>query len=109
MNNRQPRLLCIEDEKDIRELIVSELTFEGYEVLEAADGLHGLKMILSEEPDLVLCDISMPGMTGYEVLRSLRGKHKELAHIPFIFLSSIFHQPKHRRDPFSWLPAQLHP
>lgn len=89
MADKQHRILCIEDEENIRELIVSELTFEGYEVLQAADGQSGLEMIVSEKPDLVLCDICMPKMPGYEVLSTLRNTHKELDRIPFIFLSAL--------------------
>lgn len=89
MANKTTRILCIEDEADIRELIVEELSFEGYEVLQAVDGQQGLNMIVSEKPDLVICDISMPRLTGYEVLSTLRLKHEELAGIPFIFLSAL--------------------
>jgi len=82
-------ILCIEDEKTLRRLITAELRDAGYEVCEAADGASGLRMALERKPDLVLCDIAMPGADGYDVLSGLRSNHPELAAMPFIFLSAL--------------------
>lgn len=83
------KILCIEDEADIRQVLVDELSDVGYEVLEAADGQQGLDTILQQKPDLVLCDITMPVMDGHALLQTLRANHPELAELPFIFLSAL--------------------
>lgn len=82
-------ILCIEDEDTLRRLITAELRDAGYDVCEAADGASGLRMALERKPDLVLCDIAMPGADGYDVLSGLRSNHPELASMPFIFLSAL--------------------
>ncbi len=86
---RNGRILVIEDEALVREDIVDELKDAGYEVIEAANGKEGLEMILARHPDLVLCDVSMPAMSGHELLDRLRGDHPELSNTPFIFLTAL--------------------
>ncbi len=81
-------ILCIEDEADLRADIVEDLQEAGYKTLEAGDGTTGLDLIVDREPDLVLCDITMPGLDGYAVLRRLREDHPDLADIPFLFLTA---------------------
>ena len=81
-------VLCIEDERDLRELIVEELEDADYNVLEATDGQKGLEVILSEKPDIVVSDINMPNLTGLELVKALRTNHPEFAEIPFLFLSA---------------------
>lgn len=83
------KIVCVEDEHDIRGLLVDELTDAGYEVEEAANGQLGLDAILRSKPDLVLCDISMPIMDGHLLLQYLRENHPEFADTPFIFLSAL--------------------
>ncbi|MEO1019237.1 MAG: response regulator, partial [Pseudomonadota bacterium] len=83
------RIICVEDEEDIRHLLMDELTDAGYEVVEAANGQLGLDAILRDKPDLVLCDISMPVMDGHLLLQYLRENHPEFADTPFIFLSAL--------------------
>ena len=82
-------ILCIEDEALLREDIVEELEDDGYDVLQAADGHDGLEMILKHEPDLVVCDITMPHMNGHDLVKTLREKHPQCADTPFIFLSAL--------------------
>lgn len=82
-------ILCIEDERSLREDIAEELTEAGYRVLQAANGRKGLDLILGEEPDLVLCDISMPVLDGLSLLVELRTNHKSFDMMPFIFLSAM--------------------
>ncbi|MBL8689465.1 MAG: response regulator [Rhodospirillaceae bacterium] len=82
-------ILCIEDEEVLRRLIAAELRDAGYEVCEAADGASGLRIASERRPDLVLCDIAMPGADGYDVLSSLRSNHPELVDVPFVFLSAF--------------------
>ena len=66
------RILVIEDNAANLELVRYLLTFSGYTVLEARDGSQGLEMAWRERPDLVICDLQMPLLDGYEVLARLR-------------------------------------
>jgi DNA-binding response OmpR family regulator len=69
------RILVIEDDEGIRGAVADALRSEGYEVLTAADGTRGLALGLAEDPDLVLLDLMLPGLDGFEVLRRLRADH----------------------------------
>lgn len=84
-----PKILCIDDEEDLRQDIVEELQDAGYEVLEAANGKEGLQVILNDGPDLVVSDITMPVMDGYELISSLRQNYPKYDDMPFIFLSAL--------------------
>lgn len=66
------KILIIEDEPNIRELILYNLQANGYEGLEAEDGIMGITMVHTEKPDLVLLDIMLPGKNGYDICRELR-------------------------------------
>ncbi|AFY71150.1 response regulator receiver modulated diguanylate cyclase/phosphodiesterase [Thalassoporum mexicanum PCC 7367] len=81
------KILVIEDDELIREGIVEILEFEDYEVVGAGDGIQGLKLAQAFQPDLILCDVMMPGLDGHEVLARLR-KVPDLALTPFIFLTA---------------------
>ena len=81
------KILIIEDEAEIRNEVMDWLTFEGYEVSDAANGKLGLEAIKQSTPDLILCDIAMPELNGREVLIEVRSK-THLSHIPFIFLTA---------------------
>lgn len=83
------KLLCIEDDAELLEIITEELADAGHTVLQAAVGCVGLEMILKHNPDLVISDISMPGMNGYVLLKTLRKNHPDFAEMPFIFLSAL--------------------
>jgi signal transduction histidine kinase len=80
------RILCIEDDPQMRLIIRMALEGAGYEIEEAADGKQGLDRAMETAPDLILCDINMPGMNGFETLEELR-KHKSTSYIPFIFMT----------------------
>lgn len=80
-------ILVIEDEHLLRENLLNLLDFEGFEALEAADGKQGLELAQRHQPDLVICDIAMPVMDGFEVLDHLRSS-PETAEIPLIFLTA---------------------
>ncbi len=86
-------VLCVEDEPIIRASIVAELSAVGYRVIEAANGEEGLASILTNKPDLVLCDITMPVMSGFEMLLDLRKNHKQFDDMPLILVSALA-QPK---------------
>ena len=85
------KILVIEDEAPIRGNLARLLRLEGYTVVEAADGVAGLEAVRAERPDLVLCDILMPGVDGYGVLAELRGA-PDLAATPFLFLTASANQ-----------------
>lgn len=81
-------ILIIEDDKFLRELISQKLNKEGYDVSEAIDGEEGIKKIRDEKPDLILLDLILPGIDGFEVL-SLMKKDSSLSSIPVIILSNL--------------------
>ncbi len=77
----------VDDEKNITHLLKSLLTKAGYEVSMARDGQEGLDMINETSPDLILLDIMMPKLDGYEVLRTLKG-NQITKDIPVVMLSA---------------------
>ena len=83
------KIVCIEDDTELRQIVTEELADAGHEVIEASDGHVGLEMIINHRPDLVVSDISMPGINGYVLLKTLRQQHPEFAETPFIFLSAL--------------------
>ena len=89
MGQRRNRILCIEDDFETAELIVEDLVDRGYEAVVAYDGHEGFSAILRERPDLVLCDISLPIMSGFEVLERLNAISPRLGAIPFVFLTAL--------------------
>ena len=82
------RILVIEDDAETAELIAEDLQERDYVVSIEPDGHAGLSAILKTEPDLVLCDITMPGMTGFEVVERLSALAPRLDWVPFIFLTA---------------------
>jgi DNA-binding response OmpR family regulator len=81
------KILIADDERDIRELIGFTLRFASHEVITAKDGEEALRMAEQEKPDLVLLDVRMPKMTGYETCRQLK-MDPELKNIPVVFISA---------------------
>lgn len=81
------KVLIAEDEKDIRRLVVFTLERAGYEVLEAPDGREALRLATENQPNLILLDIMMPFLNGYEVCRKLR-QITELKDTPIVLLSA---------------------
>lgn len=82
-------ILCVEDEHNLRGNIVEELVDAGFRVIAAEDGLGAVALLGEHQPDLILCDITMPGMGGFELLRSVRAIRSSLANVPFIFLTAL--------------------
>ncbi|MBB3308654.1 DNA-binding response OmpR family regulator [Rhizobium sp. BK196] len=82
-------ILCIDDETELRQILVEELEDAGFKTLQASNGQEGLEMIVSHWPDLVICDISMPVMSGHELLAELQVNYPELARTPFIMLTAL--------------------
>jgi DNA-binding response OmpR family regulator len=87
-------ILCVEDEKAVRDLLVEELQDAGIRTLEAENGRHGLEMILKNRPDIVISDITMPEMDGTELLAELQINHPEFSNMPFIFLTALADREK---------------
>ena len=83
------KILCIEDDRETAALIAEELIDRGYEVTVAQDGREGLAAILKTMPDLVLSDISMPVMSGFELLERLIALAPRFSKMPFIFLTAL--------------------
>jgi DNA-binding response OmpR family regulator len=81
------RILIAEDERDIRDLIAFTLRFAGHEVITTANGEEALNMALQTVPDLILLDVRMPRMTGYEACRQIKAEDKT-SNIPVVFLSA---------------------
>jgi DNA-binding response OmpR family regulator len=81
------KILIIEDNRDVRENISEILSLSGYETLTATNGKEGVERAVKEQPDLILCDVMMPELDGYGVLRIL-SKNQASASIPFIFLTA---------------------
>ncbi|NQU73054.1 MAG: response regulator, partial [Rhodospirillales bacterium] len=84
-----PLILCVEDDIPIRRLIVDLLEADGHETIEAGDGQDGMEAVFEHKPDLVLLDVMMPVMDGFEVLTVLREKHPKFADMPIIFLTAL--------------------
>ncbi len=80
------KILVVEDNELLRENIVEILEFEGFKVSEAQDGKHGVTVALDVKPDLIISDVNMPDMDGFEMLEQLR-THEETKITPFIFLT----------------------
>ncbi|MCG8454297.1 MAG: response regulator [Spirochaetales bacterium] len=84
---RKEKLLIVEDEADIRELVSFNLEMSGYEVIKAADGEAGLDIARSHHPDLILLDLMLPGMDGLQVCRQLKADQQTRG-IPVLMLTA---------------------
>jgi len=82
-------ILCVEDEADLRAALAEELREAGHEVIEAPDGAGALEQAVQRKPDLILSDITMPGMDGFHLVDEIRINHPRLAEVPVIFLSAL--------------------
>ncbi|EKE25586.1 MAG: response regulator receiver protein [uncultured bacterium] len=82
------RLLIIEDDTVLQKALSSYLTAESFEVMCALDGEEGVKMAISEKPDLILLDIVLPKKDGYQVLQEVKA-NEESKHIPIVLLTNL--------------------
>jgi DNA-binding response OmpR family regulator len=87
MSQRPARVLVIDDDRDIRFVIRMNLEAEGFEVIECADGFSAVEAAATTMPDIMVCDIMMPGLDGFGVLTYLR-ENPETARIPVVFLTA---------------------
>ena len=81
------KILIAEDEPDIRDLVAFTLRFAGHEVFAATNGAEAVEMAPKVNPDLILMDVRMPRMTGYEACRAMKA-NPQLKDIPVVFLSA---------------------
>jgi pilus assembly protein CpaE len=81
------RILLVDDEEQIRKLLESSLQRRGYEVVVASDGIEALRQIRAKLPDLIVTDVNMPNMNGFELTRRLRADHRT-ARVPVVMLSA---------------------
>ena len=86
--SKEPLVLLVDDDPDIREIISYNLEKADYRVLTASDGIEGIKMCKKHKPDLVLMDVMMPGMSGFEVARELQF-NEATKDIPIIFVTGF--------------------
>jgi DNA-binding response OmpR family regulator len=89
MPETRTKILCIEDDRETAALIAEELIDRGYDVTLARDGREGFAAILRTAPDLVLSDISMPVMSGFELLERLIALAPRFSKMPFVFLTAL--------------------
>ena len=88
MAQSRKKILCIEDDRESAARIATALADRGFEIGVAHDGQDGLLAILKDKPDLVLCDVAVPRMSGFEVLERLNDIAPRLGRIPFVFLTA---------------------
>ena len=82
------KILIIEDERETRDMFIEALTEEGFETIGAKNGRVGIQKTQKYLPDLIICDVTMPELNGYQVLTTLR-QNPCTAAIPFIFMSAL--------------------
>ncbi|MFH1359507.1 MAG: response regulator [Candidatus Omnitrophota bacterium] len=83
------KVLVADDEKDVRELMEKKISLAGYEVVTACDGQEAWEKIQSENPDVILLDLKMPRMDGFEVLKNLRENPPSAKWQPVIIISAL--------------------
>ena len=89
-------VLVIDDTPEVRQVIVQTLAAFGFAAREAADGKSGIELALAQPPNLIICDVRMPGLDGFQTLSAIRNR-PETANIPFIFLTAAADKREMRR------------
>lgn len=87
-----PKILLIEDDDSLRENIAEAFELEGFEVVEATGGREGLELVRRAAPDLIICDVLMPGITGLNVVLQIRALPGAIAQVPIILFSALAHK-----------------
>ena len=82
-----PKVLVIENEPNVRKLMTTNLTTSGYQVLVASDGEEGIKLAQQECPDLILLDVMLPGISGWDVLTTIKTT-PQLQKVPVIIMTA---------------------
>ena len=92
------KILVVDDDPDIREALTMVLESQGYQVVTAEDGIEALADLKAEKPDLMILDLLMPKMDGFEVCKELRDpKWSKYADIPVLMLTSVREEASRRR------------
>lgn len=107
MIHMQKKILIIDDEADIREIVMFYLAEEGYAVLEASNGHEGIMKALHEKPDAILLDIMMPGINGFEVAKHLK-EDPNTRDIPIIILSVLAQDSQFRQGILDYVSKPFH-
>jgi DNA-binding response OmpR family regulator len=89
MAETRKKILCIEDDPEVAALIAEDLVDRGFEVSIAHNGQEGLTAIVRTSPDIVLCDINMPIMSGFEMAERLAAIAPKLGNIAFVFMTAM--------------------
>jgi two-component system sensor histidine kinase/response regulator len=89
-------VLVIDDSDDVRETVVTTLEHYGFTARDARNGLRGIEMAMQETPDLIICDVRMPDMDGFQTLAAIRDV-PAIANVPFIFLTAAIDKSDIRR------------
>jgi DNA-binding response OmpR family regulator len=89
MVETRKKILCVEDDREAAALIAEDLIDRGFDVSIACDGQDGLNKILIEKPDLVICDVNLPILTGFQVAERLVTVAPHLSRTPFVFLTAM--------------------
>lgn len=80
-------ILVVDDERTLRVNLCEMLTFEGFDVIEAENGAAAIRLAQAHSPDLIICDVTMPEMDGFEVLTRLK-RNSEMAALPVLLLTA---------------------
>lgn len=83
----KPKILIVEDDDFLLKMYVTKFNLEGYDVLSAATGMQGLKIAQKESPELILLDLNLPEMSGFEVLEKIKADN-DIKDIPIIILTN---------------------
>jgi DNA-binding response OmpR family regulator len=86
MDGSRPRVVLVEDDRETRELLATLLRNEGFDVLEAANGLKLISILHADRPDLIVLDVNLSWIDGFELCRSVK-RNEEFRDIPVVFLS----------------------
>jgi DNA-binding response OmpR family regulator len=89
MSDPHPHVLCIDDDRETAALIAEELVDRGFKVSLAFDGEQGFQAILSKQPDIALVDITMPVLSGFDLLERLVGIAPRFDSMPFLYLTAL--------------------
>jgi DNA-binding NarL/FixJ family response regulator len=89
MTNPGKKIQLVEDDREVAALIADDLANRGFDIIVCHNGHDGFVSILKNLPDLVLCDISMPVMSGLEMLKILSDLAPRIGHIPFVFMTAL--------------------
>jgi DNA-binding response OmpR family regulator len=87
MAERRPKVIIVDDDRDTREMLTLALDLEGYDVTQAANGLRLISSLHVDRPDVILLDVMMSWIDGFELCRSVK-KNEEFRDIPVIFISA---------------------